>query len=413
MNVEENLRLTQVGSGTPGGEMLRRYWHPVGVSADLGTKPKLVKLLGEELALFRRADGTCGLIEAKCPHRGASLVAGRVEGDGLRCAYHGWLFSPKGKCLEMPMEPADSRLRSRITQKAYPVEELGGLVFAYLGPEPRPLLPRYDVLVDTNGVRRPNFARYVPANWLQLVDNHQDPGHTTFLHVEMQPWVEQPECYYVNTHLGSMSIQVRSGPRPKTKYVRETHFFAPNGLKVCIPDQENEDFSVPSTRRFVWVVPMDDYQSIEWEVLFAPFDSNGNPTRFKYDADAQLYRMDAPQPYQEYICPGKLPVAAYDADGARGATVILRQDTLIQASQGARQPRENERLGVSDEGVVKLRRVIAECINRVSSGDDPIGVIRNPEDNTRVEVEAAEEVVSDEEYEKAIRCGGLFAARRG
>lgn len=411
MKASENELLTRVGPGTPGGEMFRRYWHPVGLSADLGSKPKLVRILGEDLVLFRKRDGVCGLVDAICPHRGANLVAGYVEGEGIRCAYHGWLFDVKGRCLEQPAEPASSRLKDRVTQKSYPVEELGGLIFAYLGPDPRPLLPQFDVLVSQDGQRRPGFARHVPANWLQVVDNHQDPSHTTYLHIQMQPWEERPQCHYVETALGSMSIQVRSGPQPNTKYVRETHFIAPNGLKVCIPDAENEDFSSPSTRRLVWVVPMDDENSIEWELLFAPNKRDGTPSRFKYDPDPKLYRMDVPKPYQEYINPGVPCVPEYDSDGAVGATVVLRQDTLIQSSQGRIQPRENERLGVSDQGVILLRKIVKDCIDAVASGKDPKGLIRDPEDNECVVVEATEEVIPNDEFDRMIKVGSLYAAR--
>ena len=142
MKSEDNYELTRVGAHTPAGRMLRRYWHPVGVSADLKDTPKLVKILGEELVLFRKPDGQCGLLDSRCPHRGANLATGYVEAEGLRCPYHGWLFSVSGACLQQPCEPADSRFKERIQQVNYPVQELGGLVFAYLGPSPAPELPR-------------------------------------------------------------------------------------------------------------------------------------------------------------------------------------------------------------------------------------------------------------------------------
>lgn len=412
MKVEENEELTRVGADTPGGRMLRRYWHPVGVSADLRDTPKLVKVLGEELVLFRKPDGECGLIDSRCPHRGASLAAGYVDQQGLRCPYHGWLFSPSGQCLDQPCEPAESRFKDRIRQVSYPIEELGGLIFAYMGPAPAPMLPRLDVLVASNGTRRPAFARYVPSNWLQMVDNHQDPTHTTVLHREVQPWLQPPECHYFDTELGSIAVAVRDGPEQGTRYVREVHFFAPNGMKVPIPDTTEKTIQGPSTIRCVWVVPMDDYNSVEWEVLFAPFDADGRPTPFNYDADPTLYEMPVPQPFQEYIRPGTPAYPDYFSGGAKGATVILRQDTLTQASQGRLQPRELEHLASSDRGVMKSRRIIKECIDAVARGEDPRGVVRGAPADHVVEVEIAEEIVSEQEFQALLAHGSLYKARR-
>jgi 5,5'-dehydrodivanillate O-demethylase len=412
MREAENEELTRVGPDTPAGRMLRRYWHPVGLSADLTATPKVVKVLGEELVLFRKPDGGCGLLHSRCPHRGANLGAGYVEPEGLRCPYHGWLFSASGKCLDQPCEPPGSVFKERVTQVSYPVEELGGLVFAYMGPEPRPLLPRYDILVATEGTRTARFARFVPANWLQMVDNHQDPTHTTWLHQQIQPWKDTPECHYFDSPVGSIAVAARGGREPGTRYVREVHFIAPNGLKVPIPDADESKFDQPSTLRYAWVVPVDDYNSVEWEVLFAPFDSQGKPTHFRYDADATLYRIEAPQPFAEYVTPGKPGYPQYESGGARGATVILRQDTLIQTSQGRLQAREHEHLASSDRGVIKLRRILKECIDAVARGEDPRGTIRYAEENQNVIVEVAEEVIAEGDYQKMLECESLLQSRQ-
>ena len=136
---EENLLLTQVGRGTPCGELLRRYWHPVAAAAELtDEKPiRAVKILGEELVVYRDRSGNYGLVGEHCPHRLASLAYGRVDEQGIRCPYHGWKFDGTGKCLEQPAEPVDSTFKDRIKQVAYPVQYLGGLIYAYLGPRRR------------------------------------------------------------------------------------------------------------------------------------------------------------------------------------------------------------------------------------------------------------------------------------
>src|SRR5215208_927266 len=143
---EENELLTRIGPGTPGGDMMRRYWQPAALSEELprGGAPLPVRLLGEDLVLFRDEDGRPGLLGLHCSHRGADLSYGRLEDGGLRCLYHGWLFDVGGRCLEQPGEPAGSTFHERIRHTAYPCQELGGVVFAYLGPGEPPLLPAYE-----------------------------------------------------------------------------------------------------------------------------------------------------------------------------------------------------------------------------------------------------------------------------
>src|SRR5687768_17067664 len=150
---EENEKLTRVGPATPAGELLRRYWHPVAVAAELTEeKPiKAVKILGEKLVVFRDRSGRYGLLAEQCAHRMASLAYGRTEADGIRCPYHGWKYDVDGRCLEQPAEPAESTFKDRVRQKAYKIEKLSGLLYAYMGPEPAPLLPRWDVLVREDG----------------------------------------------------------------------------------------------------------------------------------------------------------------------------------------------------------------------------------------------------------------------
>ena len=152
---EENETLTRVGRGTPAGEMLRRYWMPAAVAAELtDDKPiKAVRLLGEDLVIYRDKTGRYGLVGEQCPHRRASLAFGRVDEEGIRCPYHDWKFDGAGKCLEQPAEPESGGFKDKITHTAYPDEKLGGLLWAYLGPEPRPLLPRWDVFAWEYGKR--------------------------------------------------------------------------------------------------------------------------------------------------------------------------------------------------------------------------------------------------------------------
>ena len=139
LSVEQNKLLTQVGPGTPTGELMRRYWHPIAGSAEMRENPtKGVRILGEDLVLYKDRSGGLGLIQESCPHRRVNLLYGIPEQQGIRCPYHGWLFDESGRCLEMPAEAPDSTFKDRVTARTYPVQELGGLIFAYLGPKPAP-----------------------------------------------------------------------------------------------------------------------------------------------------------------------------------------------------------------------------------------------------------------------------------
>src|SRR5579875_1758383 len=149
LTAEENDLLCRVGPGTPMGELMRRYWQPIAATAEISDEQpvKPVRILGEDLALYRDLRNRLGLIGLYCPHRLRPLTYGIPEEDGLRCPYTYWLFDAEGRCLDIPMEPDDSTLKYEIHTPAYPVQELGGLIWAYLGPAPAPLLPRWDLLV--------------------------------------------------------------------------------------------------------------------------------------------------------------------------------------------------------------------------------------------------------------------------
>ena len=184
--------LTEVGPGTPMGELLRRYWHPIALASDATDTPRQVRVLGEDLILFRDKSGRPGLVYPHCAHRGTSLFYGRVEEAGIRCCYHGWLFDVQGHCLEQPCEPQGGRARDRIRQPWYPVQELYGLVWAYLGPpEKKPMLPRYECLesLDPGEMLEANDRsiggggpQVIDCNWLQHYENLVDPFHVVVLH---------------------------------------------------------------------------------------------------------------------------------------------------------------------------------------------------------------------------------------
>jgi phenylpropionate dioxygenase-like ring-hydroxylating dioxygenase large terminal subunit len=226
----EDTELTQVGPGTPCGEYLRRFWHPVITSAEVQDLPRRLRILGEDLVAFRDKSGALGLLELYCPHRGTSLEYGLVCDKGLQCCYHGWLFDVDGKILETPGEPPTAILKDRLYHGAYPVIEYKGLVFAYMGPPDKqpafPVLDTFD-LPGYQTVARPGYIW--PCNWLQVKENSMDPAHLAFLHtlpgstgftVDLAAW----RVGLVETSAGMVYIDTR---RQDRVWVRVADFMLP------------------------------------------------------------------------------------------------------------------------------------------------------------------------------------------
>ena len=181
---EQNDIITRVGPGTPGGELLRRYWHPVALAQDISDEQPIhhVRILGEDLVLFKDKNGRVGLIADRCPHRGASLLYGRVEKRGIACPYHGWLFDTEGHCLETPAEPAESKFHLTVKQPAYPLQRFLGMYWTYMGPQPAPLITHYDLWVRKDGWRTLIVQPQLDCNWFQSMENSVDPSHLLVLH---------------------------------------------------------------------------------------------------------------------------------------------------------------------------------------------------------------------------------------
>ena len=358
---EMNERLTRVGPGTPMGELLRRYWHPIATSGQLKDEPVLaVKLLGENLALYRTDGGSFGLVSQRCPHRGASLAYGIPEEEGLRCPYHGWRFGANGQCNEMPAEPDDSTFKHRIRIPAYPVQELGGLIFAYLGPDPAPLLPRWDVLVRGDLKRDIGLTR-LPCNWLQIMENSLDPVHLEYLHSKYLNYVlnkqGKPQVADVKHHariafdVFEYGISKRRLLEGQSEDVDEWTIghpiLFPNVLAVGQSDAPH----------FHVRVPMDDY----------------NTLHFWYGTEVMPPGSD-PQPY------GTIPYWDFpyqEADGRIKVDTIFNQDMMVWLTQGDISDRTTERLGTSDQGIILYRQVLMREMEKVEHGEDPIGVIRD------------------------------------
>jgi 5,5'-dehydrodivanillate O-demethylase oxygenase subunit len=392
LSKEANERLTRVGPGTPMGELLRRYWYPVATVPELESEPVLaVKLLGENLALYRNDAGELGLVSERCPHRGASLAYGIPEDDGLRCAYHGWKFSPQGRCLEQPAEPPESTFKHRVQIPAYPVQAMGGLIWAYLGPEPAPLLPRFDLFVRDDVEREIGITR-LPCNWLQIMENSLDPVHLEYLHSVYMNYV--------------FKRQGKAAPT-QTKHHDKIAF---------------DVFEYGITKRRLWEGESED--STEWTVghpiLFPNILSVGDPEIPQFQIRVP---MDDTHTYHVwYRCKKKAPDApvqseqaipvldyAYKEDNGRLIVeTVSGQDMMVWVTQGGISDRTTERLGSTDQGVILFRNLLDENIRKVERGEEPMAIIRDPAKNTPM-VQMHRETTS---FRVSGGNNDLFAARR-
>jgi 5,5'-dehydrodivanillate O-demethylase len=292
----------------------------------------------------------------------------------LRCRYHGWLYDPAGRCIEQPGEVPRAGREEKVRQRAYPTQELGGLVFAYMGPQPAPVLPRFDTLVRTDGMRKATVARTIACNYLQIVENSMDPVHLPFVHGEaIKVWAGVPEFTVEETEFGMRQVQYRPGPSAAERYVRSVFHIMPFARMVGIPASQ-DDFSTPTTIRTIWAVPVDDTNTIEFEVRFQPGVS-GRKLDYKFESAPGDFDVALEVPFQEYR---GIPRVAYPK-------FFGAQDQLMQLSQGPIAQREREHLRSSDRGVVMVRRLLRQAIQDVQAGKDPRGLIRG---------KAAEEVVA-------------------
>lgn len=378
---EENVLLTQVSRGTSCGELLRRYWHPVAAAAELtDEKPvRAVKILNEELVVYRNRQGEYGVVGEHCPHRLASLAYGRVDGEGIRCPYHGWKFDHTGRCLEQPAEPPDGTFKDRIKHVAYPVQYLGGLIYAYLGPAPAPLLPRWDVLVWEHGRRWIVKESIIDCNWLQPMENSVDPSHLYWLHGDTERIVPSLKTYaekheFVRFQYGirkrRMTLPLATGG---DSAVDDHPLLFPTVLRHVAPFNEGSGHRHNLQIR----VPVDDHHTQVFRVNFLPIDSERSPE----SAPVPLRFVQLKTGPREYKM-----------------NMIPAQDSMAWETQGSRTDRTQEHLGVGDEGIIELRKLLREQIERVQRGLDPIGIIRDPAKNELIDLGVINERI------------GLFAA---
>lgn len=375
--VEHNERLTRVGKGTPGGELLRRYWHPILPLAKLDENPvQPVRILGEDLVCFRDRSNTIGLIGRQCAHRLVDMTFGIPEEHGLRCPYHGWCYDDRGQCIDTPLESPNSKLKNRVNIGGYPVQEMGGLIFAYLGEGEPPILPPWDVLVQPNSLRQIGQT-VIPCNWLQCQENASDPVHSVYLHghffkyiLERDGLIEE-RASDPTTHRAWTSI---SGVKGFDHVISKRDAHGVQKAMVYTPERGADKYQerwhsymiFPNIARvggagirfeMQFRVPIDDTHTyhVVYDIYTAPEGIEINPP------DSV--------PYYD------IPIE--DENGKPIVDYVLAQDMVAWWSQGPIVDRSREHLAATDAAVIDFRNMLDEQITIVEQGGDPINVFRD------------------------------------
>jgi phthalate 4,5-dioxygenase len=401
---EENNLLTQTGSGTACGELMRRYWQPVALAEELPPQgaPLKVTILGEDLVLFRDDQGRPGLLGLHCSHRGTDLSYGRVENGGLRCVYHGWLYDVCGRVIEQPGEPGGGANRNQISHRAHPCREAGGVIFTYMGPDQPPVLPDYEFLTVPEEQRTVTKILY-QCNYLQGNEGNIDPVHLSFLHqflsedkVPLQRVVRgtdatdntllgkdiAPTIEVELTDYGLRIFSLRASAGDKT-YLRVTNFVMPN-LAAFGGSTVGEGYSVH------WHVPIDDTTHWKYVFMFSREKALAlellNKSRAELDADFRLTRNRANRYQQDRE---SMKTKTYTGLGYN----FQAHDAFATESQGAVQDRTAEHLVSSDKAIIAARKLLLNAINEVKHGRDPQHIIRDPEANRFLHLQVFSEVI--------------------
>jgi 5,5'-dehydrodivanillate O-demethylase oxygenase subunit len=374
LSADHNELYTRVGPATPVGNLLRRYWYPVAALSDFEKKwTKRIRLLGENLVLFKDRAGRFGLLEEQCPHRRASLAYGIPTHEGIRCPYHGWHLDRLGRCVDQPNEPRPDALKGKELTTAYAVEELGGMLWAYMGPLPAPILPRFAGFVADNAIRMLGRA-LVPTNWLQIMENSVDPIHTEWLHghhfefMNEKDKVEVPlrrhhlKIAFDEFEFGIVKRRLLEGQSEDSDDWRIGHpVVFPNMLSVGNGNPQSQSYN------FQIRVPVDDTQTLHlWYTTYILPEGKTVP------------------PNLRELCVYDVPIR--DETGELIVDYIDGGDIMAWVTQGAIADRSRESLGTTDAGIVQFRRMLEREIDKVARGEDPIGVLRDPTRNGPIEL---------------------------
>ena len=392
MSQEQNDLITRIGPKAPAGKLMRMYWQPAALAEELdGTRPiKAVRLLGEDFVLFRDESGRYGLIDRDCPHRGADLAFGRLENGGLRCAFHGWLFDVEGQCLETPAEPMGSQLCKNIRQRAYPVVEKGGILWAYLGEGEPPAFPEIDCFAAPDAYTFA-FKGLIECNWLQALEVGIDPAHASYLHRFFED--EDTSTAYGKQFRGASA----GSELPMTKVLREFDRPIINvehteyGLRIIALRELDAEhthvrvtnqlfphaFVIPMSTEMTitqWHVPVDD-ENCYWYAIFTSYTTPVDRNKMR-DQRLELYELphyrSRKNKTNDYgFDPHEQATATYTGMG----TDINVHDQWAVESMGPIQDRTREHLGQSDKAIIQYRRLLRQEIEKAAAGARPLMVL--------------------------------------
>ena len=358
---EIDKKISITDAKTPCGEYLRRYWHPVSLTSEISEIPKEIRILGEDLVIFKTPTGEIGLVHKSCPHRRASMVYGKTEDKGIRCCYHGWLFSTDGKILETPGEDPDSKpaakLRETFKLGAYPVIELNGLVFSYLGPMNKiPDFPHYDAFEIPGNTSSPYRIDY-KCNWIQVLDAIMDPVHTSFLHGQSsgiqfsEGFAEVGEIDFYER--GSQYLGCNTRRIDDYVWVRVNELILPNftqaGAAFAADGTKSKYFGRSSFTR--WVVPIDNHHCVA--LAWANFGERGDP--IEYNNQEGFERIEA----------GEIANRSFEEKQKSPG------DAEAVEGMGSISTHKGEHLMPTDRGVMVYRRRIRNLIKSLEEGHDP------------------------------------------
>lgn len=374
-----NELVTRTGPASPGGRLFRSYWQPAALSEELlPGQPLPVTLLGEDLVLYRTQDGSPALMARHCPHRGVDLSYARVEGDALRCLYHGWLLGRDGRCLDQPGEPAGSAHKERIRQAAYPCFEAGGLVFAYLGEGPPPPRPAHAFF----GARRDQiFVKklYHDCNYLQGLEGYCDPQHLSYLHrfergaspdpaatslfsADSSPRIDLEETDYGLRIFSARRVEAEA------RYVRITNYLFPNGAAFDGDPVVDPARQVPATGYSLnWAVPINDTSHWKYVVIFredGPVDTDFLLRNFdEVGPDFKSIRHAGNRYLQDR--------STMDRCFAGMGHGFYNHDLYAAESMGPIVDRSKEHLGSTDRVIIALRKQLLNAIRGLQDGQAP------------------------------------------
>jgi len=389
MSQEQNDLITRIGPNAPAGKLMRMYWQPAALVDEFtGDRPvRAVKLLGQHFVLFKDEQGRYGLLDRDCPHRGADLAFGRRENGGLRCAFHGWLFDVNGECLETPAEPVGSPLCKNVRQRAYPVVEKAGILWAWLGEGTAPAFPDIDCFTapDTYTFA---FKGLIECNWLQALEVGIDPAHASFLHRFFED--EDTSSAYGKQFRGASA----DSELPMTKVLREYDRPIINverteyGLRIVALREIDAErthvrvtnqlfphaFVIPMSTEMTitqWHVPVDD-ESCYWYAIFTSYGAPVDQAKMRaqrlelYELPEYRSRKNKSNDYG--FDPHEQATATYTGMG----NDINVHDQWAVESMGRIQDRTREHLGQSDKAIIQYRRLLREQIEKVASGESPM-----------------------------------------